>query len=929
MRLNLLLLATAALVAHPVLAGEEVLYEAAPEWVEIRDVATEGRQDDALLLLFDHQSRIERGRLWTYEHKAVALDSPQALTQFGTLTARWLPDKGDLRVHFARLRRDGEVIDLLDGEYRFEVIRREERLESRLIDGALTATMNVPGARIGDVIELAISTTLTDQAMGDNVQWQIGLPADPFPLKDGRVRISWPEDLQVTRLHKGKAALDTPALEDGYFVWSVGLPIDEIEEMPDDAPFRFNSGEHLQVTTYADWQDVSANMAEHYDPSGTVEAGSELAEEIFRIAAASQDPLTRAAMALQLVQNDVSYLMNGLDGGNYLPQSPEETWAKRFGDCKAKSLLLLAMLRELGVSSDVVLVRTNGGDALPEVAPMPANFDHMIVRAEIGGTNYWLDGTSAGTTLETIDEVPRFHYALPLRIEGTGLVELEERPQSTPDRIVQIKADQSHGVRLPAIYDVEVEFRGASAAQLRLIAELGDESIREQAAYEAISDIIGDAMMIGESIDFDPETGVARVMARAIQTTPWQRDDIEYELVAPAQAARDVGFEADRARAAWRDIPLRLNGPIYYASEFELLLPDQSGQSFEMIGNEEMRETIGGVEIASRASLYDNRFTLSQTMRSVLEELPADQLPAARRALARFIRGLPVVQSVGGVRELWEYFGKDRALLDPLEAFYAEAIAEADTDDPYALLNRARFRAGVYDHSGALDDVDSALKIEASRPLYLLRASLRRELGDLEGALADLQTAEDLDPDGSTYETQVELLALLGRTDEAIAIAEDYASFADDPVAEANLMATALGWAGSVDEALTLLEALVRRRPGDGSLLNAVCWNAAIWDAMSDERLATCVEAVEKSDYSAAALDSRALAHLRVGNLDQARMDVDAALLASPGLGESRLLRGIIKVKQGDTRNGLAEIELALAMRPSLEKTYKAWGLDF
>lgn len=922
------LLLTTALVTQPALAGDEVLYDDAPAWVDEREIETEGRDSGEAIVLFDSQARIESGRLTTYVDTAVALDSPQTLTQFGTLSATWLPDKGDLTIHTAELIREDEVIDLLGRDQRFEILRREQGLESRLLNGALTATMTVPGARLGDVVRLAYSITISDQAMGEDVQWQAGLIADPFPLGDGRVSVSWPEDLEVTRLRKGKTEIEEPRVVDGFNVWSVELPVGEVDEVPYDAPMRFQIGELMQVTTYRDWQAVSSNMAKHYKVAGSIAPGGDLASEVARIAAESDDKLTRTALALRLVQDDVSYLLNGLDGGNYLPQSPEETWENRFGDCKAKSVLLLAMLQELGVTSEVVLIRTQGGDALPLLAPMPGNFDHMIVRAEIDGKTYWLDGTSAGTRKDTIDAIPRFYYALPLRDEGAELIKLEERSQETPDRVVRLKVDQSAGVRLPALFEIEIEFRGLIGGQWRTIADQGDEDMRDNAVANAVSSVVGQVQLVDEHISYDAETGVALITARGALASPWSRDDIEYELVAPSQAAKAVGFSADRARASWREIPLKLNGPTFYSTEFELLLPDD-GQVFELDGTEEAQATIGGVEVSSRASLDGDRFTLSQTMRSVNEELPADQIPVARRALARFDRSLPVLQSAGGVRELWEYFGNDRRLLAPYEALYSDAIFEAAKDDTKPLLNRAGFRIAVYDHKGALKDVEAALEIEASRDLYLTRASLRRELGDLEGALADLQLAEDLDPDGSTYPVQVEVLALLGQTEEGIALAEDYQAFADDPVAETSLLATAYGWAGSVEEGIDLLQTAIRRRPGDGTLLNALCWKAAIWDVVTEERLGTCVEAVEKSDYSAGALDSRALAHLRLGNLDAARADIDAALLAEPGLTPSLFLRGIIKIEQGKEDEGREDIALALAMNPSLEANYRAWGLKF
>ena len=177
------LLLTTALLTQPALAGDQVLYQEAPDWVDQRQINTADRTEDAPIILIDQQARIESGRLWTYVDSAIALDTPQTLTQAGTLSANWLPDKGDLIVHAAQLIRGDEVIDLLEGDEKFEILRRERGLESRLLNGALTATMTVPGARLGDVLRLSYSTTVSDQALGENVQWQSGLIADPFPSK--------------------------------------------------------------------------------------------------------------------------------------------------------------------------------------------------------------------------------------------------------------------------------------------------------------------------------------------------------------------------------------------------------------------------------------------------------------------------------------------------------------------------------------------------------------------------------------------------------------------------------------------------------------------------------------------------------------------------------------------------------------------------
>lgn len=919
-----LLASTSAVAAQ---AGETVQYDKVPAWVAPATVEKPSPGSNAILVLFDQQARIEAGQLWSYVDTAMALDSPEALTRFGTLTASWMPDKGDLIVHRVELVRDGEVIDVLAGGAKFEVLRREKGLENRLVDGALTATMAVPGAKIGDILRLTASITSSDQAMGDNVQWQQGLIAEPFPLAEGRVAVSWPESLAVTRKRFGKAAVAEPVLKDGYFTWSANMPVAKLDELPNDAPSRFRLGELMQVSTYADYAAVSRNHAPHYATAGKLAAGGDLAARIAAIAAASPDPLTRAAAALQTVQDDISYLMNGMDGGNYIPQAPEETWEKRFGDCKAKTLLLLTMLRELGIEAEATLVRTKGGDALPDLAAMPGNFDHVIVRANIAGTNYWLDGTSSGVRRDTIDEVPRFFYALPLREGGAGLMPLDERFQATPDRSLALAIDHRAGLRVPALFTLTAQYRGTMSAKWRTLTDQGNADMRRDAASDLLGDILENAQMTDHTVRYDPASGLAEVTMRGILASGWERDGTAYRFDMPAQAARDVGFDADRTRSAWRALPLSLRGPVYYTSTAQVLLPDDVG-ALELEGAAApVTAMIGGVELASTARLDGQRLVIDQSMRSLDSELPADRIGTARRDLNRFDRQLPVLRAGTGVRERWEYMGKDRKALAALEAAYAKGIAEAKPDEAWPLTNRASFRAGIFDHAGALADVEAAMAIEETRDLYITRAGLRRELGNLDGALADLVEAETLEPDGSTYSDQIEILALLDRAGEGTTLAEDFSALTTEPVDAAVIMAQALGWQGDADAGLDLLDALAIKRPADGNLLGQVCWQAAIWAKIDEERLATCTRAVEKSENSPAVLDSRALAHFRVGNLAAALADADAALVASPYQHETRLLRGVIRKAMGDAA-GKDDIALALKMRPSLAAPYKAWGLE-
>src|SRR5690606_26562051 len=151
--------------AAPALAGAETPYQSAPERVAQAELPPSASAPGKPVRLTESQVRLDGGTVWQFHAMAVARGTPIALSQFGTITANWLPDKGDLIVHRVQIVRDGELHDVLADGVRFEVLRRERQLEQRILDGGLTATLAVPGLRVGDTLRVAYSGTKRDQAL--------------------------------------------------------------------------------------------------------------------------------------------------------------------------------------------------------------------------------------------------------------------------------------------------------------------------------------------------------------------------------------------------------------------------------------------------------------------------------------------------------------------------------------------------------------------------------------------------------------------------------------------------------------------------------------------------------------------------------------------------------------------------------------------
>lgn len=271
--------ATAIVFACPAMAGEKILYGEVPDWVVPVSFDSLDTKSGPSTLVYDWQHRLEGGVVTSYEEHSTRIDNPQTLMDEGTISLTWLPDKGDLTVHKVEILRGDESIDLIAGGAQFEVIRREQGLEQRLLDGELTATLAVPGLKVGDILRVIHSTTLDDQALGNEMQVSQPLWTKPWQVGVSRAIVSWPEDEAVFWRAEESAKVAPPIKKNGYSTITVNLPIAEPQEMPADAPSRYRRSPILRVGTYADWQELSRSFAPHYIEAAKVADDSDVAAE--------------------------------------------------------------------------------------------------------------------------------------------------------------------------------------------------------------------------------------------------------------------------------------------------------------------------------------------------------------------------------------------------------------------------------------------------------------------------------------------------------------------------------------------------------------------------------------------------------------------------------------------------------------------------
>src|SRR6266550_4584921 len=174
---------------------------------------------------------------------------------------------------------------------------------------------------------------------------------------------------------------------------------------------------HIDVGSPITWGELAhwyANLsAGRYALSPALE--SQLADHV-KDARTLEDSL-RAVH--RWVSQDFRYVSLSLGIGGYLPRLPAQVLDTRYGDCKDKATLFIALVRRMGIRANPVLLSASGG--ADSTLPTVQQFDHMIAavdRPEKLGGRIYLDLTSDLTPYGELPPAEEGSFALVVHDDG-------------------------------------------------------------------------------------------------------------------------------------------------------------------------------------------------------------------------------------------------------------------------------------------------------------------------------------------------------------------------------------------------------------------------------------------------------------------------------------------------------------------------------
>lgn len=371
------------------------LVEPIPAWVRplaVEDAAS-ATATPLHYLVLDSQVRVGgAAQEERFERRVTLVQQAAGLEMASQVSIDFDPSYQTLVLHRVELQRGTQRLDRLERR-KVRLLQRETRLEEQMVDGRLTASLVLEDVRVGDRVEMAYSVRGANPVFGGRFVDNDWMRAWRAPASLMQYRLLAPADRAI------RHRIASPAVEvDSRVVGSERETLFRRRAVPQavpeaDMPGNAYQDDLLQLSEFADWAAVAHWAQGLFRPDGAPMPGVK-AQAAAIAAAAGADPQERLRRALDFVQREVRYFGTEMGANSHRPAAPEKVLAQRFGDCKDKAALLVALLRELGVEAAPVLVSTVARARVQELLPSPLAFDHVIARVTLadGGTA-WLDAT--------------------------------------------------------------------------------------------------------------------------------------------------------------------------------------------------------------------------------------------------------------------------------------------------------------------------------------------------------------------------------------------------------------------------------------------------------------------------------------------------------------------------------------------------------
>ncbi len=754
-----------------------------PDWVRPAAMPTPvADSEPAKMVLRDTQFRVT-DTSEVFIRRVLQANQPNVLGEVGKIIAQYNPTYNQLTWNTLRIIRGSESVDKLNSAT-FRILERETQLEQNMINGTVSIIAVIEDLRVGDMLEYAYTINGVNPVYGKKFSDSAGIDGG-IPVQNLHIRLVAGVDRKINSKVHGIKLKESESINNGWreTTWLAenipaaaaenGMPIWHI-------PYSW-----LQFTEYNNWQEVTAWADTLF--AVPTDLNDEVMKVVSRIEAAKGDDEYKVREALMFVQNDIRYFGTELGESSHRPAHPNTVIQQRFGDCKDKTMMLVALLRKMGINASPALVNQRNGRAVENWLPSPVSFDHVVTRVEINGDTHWIDATLQQqlAKLKYIYQPTSFERALVLGQSSRKLETmkaLRDTPVSTSDISEVFIVDKSiSATRL----ELTSKYRGPIAEYLRGYLKSTGRDAQERAQLNSVTKRYPKAKLVAPfQIEDDTEENVLSIKEIYDVADFLSLKD---KLYSGRAVAINILQAAEMPDTLVRKTPLRLSYPSLYKYSFEVQLPQSVKATFKPYNDKIRNDYVDFFETYSfSGNLAKGEYSfniradhapakdvlaLSADLRKIRERtlpvinIPKDMLLGTTTAPPKNTDQHADAEMLNNAVKVKSSSEKQiEQLSKQLENPQLTPAVKAEF-----LLDRAIAYSYVSNHQAALADYGQSLKLAPKKWEVLVeRASTLIAMQRIDEALADVNQATALGGDSANlYYTRGQILFFLKRYADA------------------------------------------------------------------------------------------------------------------------------------------------------------------
>jgi len=512
----------------------------------------------------------------------------------------------------------------------------------------------------------------------------------------------------------------------------------------------------ITFSTGTSWERVAEDYAAIVDGQIKISDVKAVAE---RLTHGKQTRFEKIQAISGYLDKEIRY--TGIEFGDaaMIPHSPAETLVRKYGDCKDKSTLLVAMLRSAGIPAYIALLNAGGRMDVPADLPGLGFFDHAIVYVP-GNSDLWIDATDEFARLGQLPTADQGRLALVVRPETTALIRTPDA--SSQDNLLAEFREVHLAEYGPARIIERTQPHGSSESSYRRsYADKQNKSTQDTLSSYVRSQYLAEKL---DKLDRSDPDDLSHQFELVLESDRAKRGFTELEIAVAAVRLEGLFYRlpgelrerqkkddthAQKSKAK-RTADYQL--PEAFATDWHYTITPPTGFRPKPLPKD-MEFRLGPGVLSEKFSLDpDNTVHANLRFDMLKRRLNVDEATELRERITQLVEGQPVLIYFEPVGEALAGEGKIR---DALQSYRDLITVHPKEAVLHLRLAKALLAAGLAE--GARHEAETATTLDPNSALaqktlaeileYDLVGQKFRFGSDYAGAEAAFRAAEKLDPD--------------------------------------------------------------------------------------------------------------------------------------------------------------------------------------